>query len=53
MAIEDGNVDALVLCLCSQYQDIRTQALAQLSKLEEQLLHSTIEDRGAVYSSES
>ena len=49
MAIEDGNVDALILCLCSQYPDIRTQALAQLRKVEEQLLHSTIEDRGPVY----
>jgi nucleolar pre-ribosomal-associated protein 1 len=49
MAIEDGNVDALILCLCSQYPAIRTQALAQLYRLEEQLLHSTIEDRGPVY----
>ena len=49
MAIEDGEIAALILYLCSQYMDIRTQALAQLHKLEENLLHSAVEDRGPVY----
>ena len=49
MAIEDGDISSLILCLCSQHLDIRTQALAQLYKLEESLLHSAVEDRGPVY----
>jgi nucleolar pre-ribosomal-associated protein 1 len=49
MAIEDGEIAALILCLCSQYPDIRTQALAQLYKLEENLLNSAAEDRAPVY----
>ena len=49
IAIEDGDIDALILCLCSQYAYIRKQALTQLQKLEDQLLHSAIENVGPVY----
>ncbi|USW56973.1 Putative nucleolar pre-ribosomal-associated protein [Septoria linicola] len=34
LAIEDGDISALVLCLCSQHNDIRRQALIQLNKIK-------------------
>ncbi|KAK3691263.1 hypothetical protein LTR37_018752 [Vermiconidia calcicola] len=49
MALEDGEIGALFLCLCSQYPEIRTQALIQLHKLEDRLLSSTIEDKNPIY----
>lgn len=33
LAIEDGDLDALILCLCSEHTDIRHQARVQLSNL--------------------
>lgn len=36
-AIEDGDVDALILCLCSRHGDIRKQGLAALKRLTTQL----------------
>ncbi|KAJ9628051.1 hypothetical protein H2203_003273 [Taxawa tesnikishii (nom. ined.)] len=32
-AIDNGDVDGLVLCLCSAYEDVRLQALANVRKL--------------------
>jgi nucleolar pre-ribosomal-associated protein 1 len=32
LAIEDGDIDALILCLCSQHTDIRRQAHGQIIK---------------------
>ena len=49
LALEDGDVSALVLCLCSPHQDIRTQGLAQLRKLEDRLLNSNLEDKDPIY----
>ncbi|KAF2488089.1 ribosome 60S biogenesis N-terminal-domain-containing protein [Neohortaea acidophila] len=48
IALEDGAVDALILCLCSQYPEVRTQALTQLYKLQESLHNSSLEDKDAV-----
>jgi nucleolar pre-ribosomal-associated protein 1 len=33
LAIEDGDLDALILCLCSEHTDIRHQARVQLSNM--------------------
>ena len=49
MAIEDGDIDALMLCLCSRFPDIRAQALSQLYKLEDKLLKSPLEYRDPIY----
>lgn len=49
MALEDGDISALVFCLCSQHPDVRTQALAQLRKLEDRLINSTLEDKDPIY----
>lgn len=40
MAIEDGDVSALILCLSSQHSDIRKQGFAQLNKIK-LLLHTS------------
>ena len=49
IAVDDGDVDAVILCLCSQYPDIRKQVLSQLHKLEENLLNSTLENKDPMY----
>lgn len=49
MALEEGDVEPLILCLCSQYPDIRTQAHAELHKLTDKLRNSVIEDKDAMY----
>lgn len=43
-ALEDGDIDALILCLCSAYGDIRKQGLTQLNRLKLQLRTSTYEN---------
>ncbi|KAM3424042.1 hypothetical protein BST61_g11407 [Cercospora zeina] len=43
LAIEDGDVSALILCLCSKHNDIRRQALIQLNKIKLQLRPSPID----------
>ena len=48
-ALEDGDIAALVICLSSQHYEIRTQALAQLHRLEEKLLSSSLEDKDPIY----
>lgn len=40
MAIEDGDISALILCLCSKHSDIRKQGFAQLNKIK-LLLHTS------------
>ncbi|KAH9840368.1 Ribosome 60S biogenesis N-terminal [Teratosphaeria destructans] len=45
IAIEDGDIDALVLCLSSQHLDIRRQAYAQLRILATKLQNSTLDER--------
>lgn len=45
VAIEDGDVEALMLCLCSKHSDIRRQAHAQLKLLSSRLRTSTLEDK--------
>lgn len=45
VAIEDGDVDALMLCLCSAHVDVRRQAHAQLRNLVLKLRGSAVEDR--------
>lgn len=49
MALEDGDISALVFSLCSQHKDVRTQALAQLRKLEDRLIASSLEDKDPIY----
>jgi nucleolar pre-ribosomal-associated protein 1 len=45
LAIEDGDLDALILCLCSQHTDIRRQAHGQIIKARLQLLaNATLEN---------
>jgi nucleolar pre-ribosomal-associated protein 1 len=45
LAIEDGDLDALVLCLCSEHTDIRHQARVQLSNLVVKLQASDLETK--------
>ncbi|WPH04754.1 Hypothetical protein R9X50_00764900 [Acrodontium crateriforme] len=45
LAIEDGDVDGLILCLCSQFPEVRKQALGQLRLLRAKLAASTVEDK--------
>lgn len=40
LAIEDGDIDALILCLCSRHLDIRRQGFTALTRLKTQL-HNT------------
>ncbi|CAK1358679.1 unnamed protein product [Cercospora beticola] len=43
LAIEDGDISALILCLCSRHNDVRRQALTQLNKVKLQLRPSSID----------
>jgi nucleolar pre-ribosomal-associated protein 1 len=45
LAIEDGDIDALMLCLCSEHTDIRHQARVQLSNLVVKLQSSDLETK--------
>lgn len=45
VAIDDGNIDAVILCLCSQYPEIRRQAMAQLNMLTTKLETSDLETK--------
>ncbi|KAK1814196.1 hypothetical protein LTR12_011394 [Friedmanniomyces endolithicus] len=45
-ALEDNDIDALILCLSSQHPDVRRQALVQLRHLFAKLQASAIEDKG-------
>ncbi|KAK4540496.1 hypothetical protein LTR36_009134 [Oleoguttula mirabilis] len=45
VAIEDGDVEALLLCLCSKHSDVRRQAQAQLRTLMLRLRGSAVEDK--------
>jgi len=45
LAIEDGDIDALMLCLCSEHTDIRHQARVQLSNLVVKLQASDLETK--------
>ncbi|KAK5683849.1 hypothetical protein LTS10_003712 [Elasticomyces elasticus] len=48
LAVEDGDIGSLILCLCSQHTDVRRQALAQLRNLFAKLQASTLEDKGQI-----
>ncbi|KAF2208982.1 hypothetical protein CERZMDRAFT_70522 [Cercospora zeae-maydis SCOH1-5] len=43
LAIEDGDIAALIVCLCSERNDVRRQALTQLNKIKLQLRPSSID----------
>lgn len=45
MAIEDGDIDALMMCLCSEHTDIRHQARVQLANLVVKLQASDVETK--------
>ncbi|KAK3678177.1 hypothetical protein LTR78_002273 [Recurvomyces mirabilis] len=45
-AIEDGDIDGLILCLCSQHHEIRVQALAQIRLLFGKLKGRNAEESG-------
>ena len=49
IAIEEGNIDALMLCLCSQHAHILLQAQAQLKHLENKLHASSLEDKEQLF----
>ncbi|KAK4574816.1 hypothetical protein LTR86_001658 [Recurvomyces mirabilis] len=46
LAIEDGDIDGLILCLCSQHHEVRVQALAQLRLLFGKLKGRNAEESG-------
>ncbi|KAF2165877.1 hypothetical protein M409DRAFT_66851 [Zasmidium cellare ATCC 36951] len=48
VAIEDGDIDALILCLCSTHGDIRKQGLTQLNRLKLQLRTATYENASQI-----
>ncbi|PPJ59965.1 hypothetical protein CBER1_11034 [Cercospora berteroae] len=43
LAIEDGDISALILCLCSKHNDVRRQALTQLNRVKFQLRPTSID----------
>ena len=45
IAIDDGDIDAVVLCLCSRYPEIRRQAVSQLNILTTKLETSDLETK--------
>lgn len=45
IAIEDGDIDALMLCLCSEHTDIRHQARVQLNNLVGKVQASDLETK--------
>ncbi|OQO05681.1 hypothetical protein B0A48_09774 [Cryoendolithus antarcticus] len=49
IVIEEGDADALILCLCSQHSNIRRQAVQQLRKLSQSLLTSDLDGREQMY----
>ena len=49
IAIQDGDVDALILCLCSSQGDVRRQAHAQLRRLGTTIRSSAVEDKDQLY----
>ncbi|KAK5135280.1 hypothetical protein LTR08_005383 [Meristemomyces frigidus] len=48
VAVEDGDVDALILCLCSAHSDVRRQAHAQLRTLLFTIPNSGLEDKDPI-----
>ena len=48
-ALEDGDIDGLILCLCSEYPEIRIQARAQLQIFATKIRVSTLEDKDAIH----
>ncbi|KAK5117398.1 hypothetical protein LTR62_006016 [Meristemomyces frigidus] len=48
LAIEDGDISALILCLCSQHPEIRQQALAQLRILFLKLQTQGLDESGHI-----
>ena len=46
LALEEGDIDALILCLCSSHEDVRKQAHVQIKMLNARLQSSSIEDKG-------
>ncbi|KAL1605724.1 hypothetical protein SLS59_003528 [Nothophoma quercina] len=49
-AIEDGDIGSLLLCLCSQHQEIRIQAMAQIRHLMSTIGPASLnQDLGAIY----
>lgn len=46
IAIEDRDIDAVILCLCSQHSSIRKQAATQLNKLKFQLRSANDQENG-------
>lgn len=49
IALDDGDVSSLILCLSSQYPEIRSQALGQLQRLEEKIINSNVDDKDPIY----
>ncbi|QIW99742.1 hypothetical protein AMS68_005260 [Peltaster fructicola] len=48
-AFEDHDVDSLILCLCSEYNEVRRQARTQLTNLMVKLQASEMDDKEQLY----
>ena len=48
-ALEEGHIESLMLCLCSQFPEIRMQARTQLHKAADLIFHSTLKPRIQIY----
>ncbi|OAX83914.1 hypothetical protein ACJ72_01727 [Emergomyces africanus] len=49
LALEKGHIGELMLCLCSEYEEIRRQASAALSRFMVKIRESTYEENRSVY----
>lgn len=47
LAIENGDIEALIICLCSRQEDVRKQAFIQLNKLKYSLRTDPAQENGA------
>ncbi|EEH22571.2 hypothetical protein PABG_04782 [Paracoccidioides brasiliensis Pb03] len=48
-ALEHGHVGELILCLCSEYEEVRRQASSAIHRFMAKIYDSTYEDRQAIY----
>ncbi|KAK2807477.1 hypothetical protein FQN51_003304 [Onygenales sp. PD_10] len=49
LALEQGHIGELMLCLCSQYEEVRRQATSAISRFMAKIQESTHEDRQSLY----
>ncbi|DAA72605.1 TPA_exp: putative Ribosome biogenesis protein URB1 [Trichophyton benhamiae CBS 112371] len=49
LAIDQGYIGDLILCVCSEHEEVRRQAMAGLSRFMAKLKESSFEERQAIY----